>query len=173
MIHSQIPETIKPVPNKASLTRVCSPKSIPKMAVAANVVALVTGTANEIGASLMRAKKVAEADRFIKNGSEYCQNKKSLTQLSNETKIFRRRLGGFDCGAEDDLIVWSQRSAPRRIRAFVAPQTKPTATILSMSPIIRSINQLIGLLICLSLLSTSMLFGEACFGCQVKRSGKA
>lgn len=54
---------------------------IPNTAVAAKVVALVTGTATEIGESLKIAKKVAEAERFIKNGRVYCQMKRSLSHF--------------------------------------------------------------------------------------------
>ena len=53
---------MKPVPNKARPIRVFSPNRIPNTSVAAKVVALVMGTAREIGALLKRAKKVADAD---------------------------------------------------------------------------------------------------------------
>lgn len=130
-----MPKRIKAVPNKAKARWVCSPKSNPNTAVAANVVALVTGTASEIGVWLSMAKKVAEAERFTKKGIVYCQIERSLSQLLTEvTSLWRAALG---CAwAEEDLRAWSHRRAPRRIRALVAPQTRPTAIIFSMSPTI-------------------------------------
>jgi hypothetical protein len=53
--------------------------SNPKTAVAANVVALVMGTV-----WLRMAKKVAEAERFIKKGIECCQIERRVSQLLNE-----------------------------------------------------------------------------------------
>lgn len=130
-----MPKTIKAVPNKAKARWVCSPKSNPNTAVAANVVALVTGTASEIGVWLSMAKKVAEAERFTKKGIVYCQIERSLSQFLTEvTSLWRAALG---CAwAEGDLRAWSHRRAPRRIRALVAPQTRPTAIIFSTSPTI-------------------------------------
>lgn len=78
---TKTPTRIRKVPNKAIKPFISSPKSIPTKAVAAKVVALVTGTAKEIGVSLKLAKKVAEADKFSKNGTEYCQVSKRLSQL--------------------------------------------------------------------------------------------
>ncbi|CAL1359617.1 unnamed protein product [Linum trigynum] len=77
---------MKPVPIKANPIRVSSPSIIP--AVAAKVVALVTGTASEIGASLKRAKKVADAERLIKKGIEYCQNSRRLIAVPSEETSF-------------------------------------------------------------------------------------
>ena len=133
-----MPKTIKPVPNKAKPKWVCSPNSNPKTAVAANVVALVTGTAREIGVWLRMAKKVAEAERFTEKGIVYCQIDRSFSQLFRDVmSLFW--WGVFGCGGEmDDLRAWSHRMAPRRIRALVAPQTSPTAIIFSMSPTILS-----------------------------------
>ncbi|KAG6428663.1 hypothetical protein SASPL_112916 [Salvia splendens] len=123
MIEIHTPNTMRQVPNSASPTRVSSPRMIPKTAVAAKVVALVTGTATEIGESLNIAKKVAEADRFTTNGRVYCQIKRSLSHLWSR--------GVFVWGA--DLSAWSHKIAPLRMRALVAPQTSPTATIFSTS----------------------------------------
>lgn len=132
-IQSQTPRTIRPVPSKACPTRVFSPNSNPKTAVAANVVALVTGTAREMGVWLRMAKKVAEAERFIKKGTEYCQIERRVSQFLSEAMSL---LWGGACGGlEVDLRASSQSSAPRRMMALVAPQTRPTATIFSTSPI--------------------------------------
>lgn len=76
MIQIQTPKTMKKVPKRAKEIRVSSPRIIAETAVAAKVVAFVTGTAKEIGLSLNIAKKVAEADKFIKKGTEYCQVKR-------------------------------------------------------------------------------------------------
>lgn len=81
IIQIQTPRTIRKVPNKANHTRVSSPKSMADTAVAANVVALVTGTASDMGVSLKMAKKVAEADKFIKKGMEYCHVRRRLSQF--------------------------------------------------------------------------------------------
>ena len=131
-------QTIKPVPYRARPTRVSSPSRIPNTAVAANVVALVTGTASEIGAWLKIAKKVADAERLMKKGSEYCQKKSRVSQLDKEFRIFWWSLLGGLPGVGVDLRDCSQRSAPRRIAALVAPQIRPTANIFSTSPIIDS-----------------------------------
>lgn len=120
---------MRKVPNKANPTWVSSPRSIPKTAVAANVVALVTGTAKEMGVSLRIAKKVAEAVRFTINGKEYCQVSKRLSQFLSV--LMTGFWGVFGWGV--DLIFLSQMMAPLRIRALVAPQTRPTATIFSTS----------------------------------------
>ncbi|GLT98541.1 hypothetical protein SLE2022_160410 [Rubroshorea leprosula] len=135
-MQSQTPRTIKAVPNKARPTCVFSPSSIPKTAVAANVVAFVTGTASEIGASLNTAKKVADAVRLMMKGIEYCQKKRRVSQLERGLRIFCWSFRGGLGGGGADLRDWSQRSAPRRIAALVAPQIRPTATIFSTSPII-------------------------------------
>lgn len=132
----QTPRTIRRVPNKANPTRVSSPKSMADTAVAANVVALVTGTARDKGVSLKMAKKVAEADKFIKKGTEYCHVRRRSNQFFT---VARNRWwseeGLFGC-IEEDLNFWSQTSAPRRIIALVEPHTKPTAIIFSKSPTI-------------------------------------
>lgn len=135
--HSQIPNTIKLVPNKASPIWVSSPNKIPNAAVAAKVVALVTGTAREMGALLRREKNVAEAERLIRKGTEYCQKRRRLIQSRRAIMILRRiwRGGGGGDSVVDDFLL-SQARAPRRIRALVAPQTSPTATIFSMSSFI-------------------------------------
>ena len=80
-------------------------------AVAANVVALVTGTASEIGVWLRMTKKVAEAERLTKKGTEYCQMKRSLIQ-SLKTTMRRsngRRVGSFrrcfDYFFLDDVVM--------------------------------------------------------------------
>lgn len=131
--------TIEPVPSKAKSTRVSSPKSIPNTAVAANVVALVTGTARDMGVSLKMAKKIAEAERLSKKGREYCQNMRRLSQLLSEERSFWWNFGGDEREdeeeEEEDFRDWcSQRSAPRRIKALVAPHTRPMVIIFSMSP---------------------------------------
>jgi len=133
--------TIEPVPSKAKSTRVSSPKSIPNTAVAANVVALVTGTARDMGVSLKMAKKIAEAERLSKKGREYCQNMRRLSQLLSEERSFWWNFGGDEREDEEDEEEeedfrdwWSQRSAPRRIKALVAPHTRPMVIIFSMSP---------------------------------------
>ena len=125
---------MRPVPNKAWPTRVSSPNSIPNTAVAANVVALVTGTVREMGVWLRIAKKVTEAERFMKKGTVYCQIERRVSQFLREASILWR----WDCcgGVEVDLRAWSHKSAPRRMMALVAPHTRPTATIFSTSPII-------------------------------------
>lgn len=74
------------VPNNVKPTRFSSPSSIPKTAVAAKVVAFVTGTAKEIGVSFRVAKKVADAERFSINGKEYCQVSKRLNQFLRVSK---------------------------------------------------------------------------------------
>ncbi|CAN6564377.1 unnamed protein product [Malus baccata var. baccata] len=133
-----MPKTIKAVPNIARPRWVCSPKSKPNTAVAANVVALVTGTASEIGVWLSMAKKVAEAERLTKKGTVYCQIARSLSQLVREARSLWWIGPGWAraWAEEEDLRAWSQRRAPRRIRALVAPQTRPTPIIFSTSPII-------------------------------------
>lgn len=72
MTQSQTPKTIIRVPKRAYPGFVSSPKSIPTTAVATNVVALVTGTAREMGVCPKMAKKEAEAERLSNRGSEYC-----------------------------------------------------------------------------------------------------
>lgn len=135
VIQSQTPRTIKSVPKKAKPRWVSSPKSTPNTAVAAKVVALVTGTVSEIGVSLRMEKKVADAERFIKNGTVYCQIERSFDQFRNDIRSRANALmAGSGCGA--DLRAWSQRIAPRRIIALVAPHTSPTAIIFSLSPTI-------------------------------------
>lgn len=138
IIQIQIPRTIRRVPNKAKPTRVSSPKSMAATAVAANVVALVTGTASDIGVSLKMAKKVADADKFIKKGTEYCHVRRRLSQFlqaaSSRWWSGEGLFGGEE--EEEDLSFWPQMSAPRRIMALVEPHTKPTAIIFSTSPII-------------------------------------
>ncbi|KAL0410630.1 UNVERIFIED_CONTAM: hypothetical protein Slati_3652700 [Sesamum latifolium] len=94
---------------------------IANTAVAAKVVALVTGTAKDMGVSLKMAKKVAEAERLIRKGTVYCQIKRRLNHFLS---VFVRGV---------DLRAWSHMTAPLRMRAFVAPQTRPTATIFSTS----------------------------------------
>lgn len=131
-MQSHTPNPIRAVPNRAYPTRVSSPRSIPKTAVAAKVVALVTGTASDIGASLRMAKKVAEAVRLTKKGTVYCQIERSLSHRRKEERsLFEERVA-----LEEDLRAWSQRRAPRRISALVAPHAIPIATIFSTSPII-------------------------------------
>jgi len=104
---------------------------MPKMAVAAKVVALVTGTASESGASERMAKKVAEAERLMRKGMEYCQMERSLNQFPREMRIFWP-MDDCGCGFAEDLRASSQRSAPRRMIALVAPHTIPTAIIFSI-----------------------------------------
>ncbi|KAJ1437978.1 hypothetical protein SESBI_03408 [Sesbania bispinosa] len=104
---------------------------MPKRAVAAKVVALVTGTARERGASERMAKKVAEAERLMRKGTEYCQIQRSLNQLRREKRNFWLRVE-CGCGFGEDFRASSQRSAPRRMIAFVAPHIKPTAIIFSI-----------------------------------------
>ncbi|KAL4284608.1 hypothetical protein GQ457_16G002800 [Hibiscus cannabinus] len=82
------------------------------------------------------AKKVAEAERLIKKGIEYCQNKRRVSQSDKDLRIFCSSLRGGWPLAGVDLRYWSQRSAPRRMAALVAPQIRPTANIFSTSPII-------------------------------------
>lgn len=127
-MQSHTPKPMRAVPNRAYPTRVSSPRSIPNTAVAAKVVALVTGTASDIGALLRMAKKVAEAVRLSKKGRVYCQIERSLSHRRREERNLVE--------LEEELRAWSQRRAPRRIRALVAPQTRPIATIFSTSPII-------------------------------------
>ncbi|KAJ4708486.1 hypothetical protein OWV82_018425, partial [Melia azedarach] len=81
------------------------------------------------------AKKVAEAERFSKKGSEYCQIKRRPSQFFKEEKSFWWSLRGLG-RMERFLRARSQMSAPRRISALVAPQTRPTAIIFSTSPVI-------------------------------------
>lgn len=132
MMQSQTPRTMRAVPSRAWPRRVSSPRITPKTAVAANVVALVTGTVREIGVWLRMAKKLAEAEILMRNGTVYCQINSRFTQFLIEATSFWRRLDG---GLEDatDRSWRSQRTAPRRISALVAPQTRPTATIFSAS----------------------------------------
>jgi hypothetical protein len=54
------------------------------------VVALVTGTTSERGASERMEKKVAEreTERLMMKGIAYCQMERSLRQLRREKKIF-------------------------------------------------------------------------------------
>lgn len=76
-------------------------------------------------------KKVADADKLMMNGTEYCQISKMLNQSD---KVLRSGfLWGFDGGFE--------MRAPLRIKALVAPQIRPTVSIFSMSPIIWQSNQ--------------------------------
>ena len=107
--------TIEPVPSNAKSTRVSSPKSIPDTAVAANVVALVTGTARDIGVSLKMAKKIAEAERLSKKGREYCQNKRRLSQLLTEERSFWWNFGGDEREdeEEEDFRDWWSREVHR------------------------------------------------------------
>ncbi|KAI4376593.1 hypothetical protein MLD38_014339 [Melastoma candidum] len=107
-----------------------SPRATPATAVAANVVALVIGTASEIGASRSRAKKATEADRLTRNGTEYCQNRRRSRQFFTEPTSFRRRVPPSAEDAAEDPWDWDQRIVPRRIRALVVPQISPTAIIL-------------------------------------------
>ncbi|KAG5593031.1 hypothetical protein H5410_043545 [Solanum commersonii] len=90
----------------------------PKTAVAAKVVALVTGIAKEIGVSLRMAKNVADADKFRTNGKEYCHINFSLNQFLRVVMILC--WGVFGCG--NDLMASSHLIAPFRIKAFVAPK---------------------------------------------------
>ena len=83
-VQSQTPRTMRAVPNKAWAKRVSSPKSIPNTAVAAKVMALVTGTVREMGVWLRITKKVAEAERFMKKGMEYCQIERRVNQFLRE-----------------------------------------------------------------------------------------
>lgn len=129
-----MPRTIRAVPKKVRGRWVGSPRRVPKRAVAAKVVALVTGTARERGASERMAKKVAEAERLMRKGMEYCQMERSFSQLRREKRIFWHR-DEFDCGCgvfAEVLRASSQRSAPRRMIAFVAPHITPTAIIFSI-----------------------------------------
>lgn len=133
-MHKQMPRTIRAVPKKVRGRWVGSPRRVPKRAVAAKVVALVTGTARERGASERMAKKVAEAERLMRKGMEYCQMERSFSQLRREKRIFWHR-DEFDCGCgvfAEVLRASSQRSAPRRMIAFVAPHITPTAIIFSI-----------------------------------------
>jgi hypothetical protein len=79
---------IRAVPKKVRGRLVGSPRRVAKRAVEANVVALVTGTASERGASERMEKKVAEAERLMMKGIEYCQMDRSLSQLRREKRIF-------------------------------------------------------------------------------------
>lgn len=132
-IQIQTPIVIKRVPNNAYKTRVSSPKSIAETAVAANVVALVTGTAREMGLLLKIAKKVAEADRFSKKGMEYCQINSRLSQFLNEASSRWCIVEAWGWWVTEDLSLLSQIRAPRRMIAFVAPHTRPIAIIFSTS----------------------------------------
>lgn len=123
---------MRAVPKKARGRLVCSPRSVAKTAVEAKVVALVTGTARERGASERMEKKVAEAERLTRKGMEYCQIERSLIQLRREDKIFWERFVDCGFGCEEDLRASSQRRAPRRMIAFVAPHIMPTAIIFSI-----------------------------------------
>ncbi|EEF48212.1 conserved hypothetical protein [Ricinus communis] len=92
-----------------------------------------------MGALLKRAKKVAEAERLSKKGTEYCQNKSRLNMLlSKDRSLF---LLSFGDGGE--WTFWSHSRAPRRINALVDPQIRPTATIFSISLAIRDLLQVI------------------------------
>lgn len=130
-VQSQTPRTMRAVPNKAWAKRVSSPKSIPNTAVAAKVMALVTGTVREMGVWLRITKKVAEAERFMKKGMEYCQIERRVNQFLREESNLC-----WGDGVGVDLRAWSHKRAPRRMMALVAPHTRPTATIFSTSPII-------------------------------------
>lgn len=70
--HSQTPAMIKKVPATETPTLAFSPKIAAVMAVAAKVLPLVTGTATEMGASPRMWKNAAEAERLMRNGTEYC-----------------------------------------------------------------------------------------------------
>lgn len=102
--------------------------------------AFVTGTVKEMGVCPRIAKKVAEAERLIKKGTEYCQIERRVSQFLREARNLWWSLDGWASGGglEEDSRAWSQMSAPRRMMALVAPQTRPTATIFSTSPIILS-----------------------------------
>ncbi|QHO57102.1 uncharacterized protein DS421_3g79410 [Arachis hypogaea] len=108
---------------------------MPKTAVAAKVVALVTGTARESGACERMAKKVREAERLTRKGMEYCQIHRSLNQLRRDNSALWYSLA-LGSALDVDFTAWSHRTAPRRMIAFVAPHTKPTAIIFSTSPTI-------------------------------------
>ncbi|CAL9766676.1 unnamed protein product, partial [Musa acuminata subsp. burmannicoides] len=130
----QTPKTIRAVPKKVRPTRISSPRIIAATAVAANVVAFVTGTATEMGAPPSMWKKAAEADRLIRKGTEYCHVRRRSIHLRTWP---RRRPRGRWPGVRDRS--WSFRSqtrAPRRMTALVAPHTIPTAIIFSTSPAI-------------------------------------
>lgn len=137
MIHKQMPMMMRAVAKKVRGRLDCSPRRVAKRAVEAKVVALVTGTARERGASERMEKKVAEAERLMRKGMEYCQIERSLSQLLRESEIFWERFVEGGCGCFEDLRASSQRSAPRRMTAFVAPHTMPTAIIFSIfTPIV-------------------------------------
>lgn len=149
MMQSHNPITMRAVPSRAWPRRVSSPRMTPKTAVAANVVAFVTGTVREMGVWLRIAKKVAEAEMFMRNGTVYCQINSRFTHFLIQATSFWRRFDGADEGATD--CSWrSHSTAPRRISALVAPQTRPTATIFSasatiigrpfLSPLVESVN---------------------------------
>ncbi|PWA97205.1 hypothetical protein CTI12_AA031910 [Artemisia annua] len=72
-------------------------------------------------------KKVAEADKLMMNGTEYCQISKMWNQSD---KVLR---SGLLWVFEEDGFV--EMRAPLRIKALVAPQIRPTVSIFSMSPI--------------------------------------
>jgi hypothetical protein len=81
---------IRAVPKKVRGRLVGSPTRVAKRPVEANVVALVTGTTSERGASERMEKKVAETEteRLMMKGIAYCQMERSLRQLRRENKIF-------------------------------------------------------------------------------------
>jgi len=83
-------------------------------------------------ASERMAKKVAEAERLMRKGMEYCQMERSLNQFPREMRTFWL-IGEWGCGFAEDFRASSQRSAPRRMIALVAPHTIPTAIIFSIS----------------------------------------
>uniref|UniRef100_A0A0E0KZD0 Uncharacterized protein n=1 Tax=Oryza punctata TaxID=4537 RepID=A0A0E0KZD0_ORYPU len=127
-MQTQTPRMMSVVPSAAGAACVPSPRRAAATAVAAKVVALVTGTAMEIGAAPRRLKKAADAERLTANGTEYCHVRRSSTHRRN-TPVTEEEVE-----VERERRRWSQTSAPRRIRALVAPHTRPTATMLAASP---------------------------------------
>lgn len=123
-MQTQTPRTMSAVPSTAGAGRTRSPRSAAETAVAAKVTALVTGTATEMGAAPRSAKKAADAHRLAANGAEYCHVRR---------RAAHRRMTLREEG--DARARRSQTSAPRRISAFVAPHTRPTATMLAASPL--------------------------------------
>lgn len=126
-MQTQTPRTMSAVPSAAGAARVPSPRRAAATAVAAKVVAFVTGTATEIGAAPRRLKKAADAARLTANGAEYCHVRRSSAHRRS-TPVTEEEVAGRE------RRRWSQTSAPRRIRALVVPHTRPTATMLAASP---------------------------------------
>ncbi|CAJ2676243.1 unnamed protein product [Trifolium pratense] len=79
---------MRAVPKKVRGRLVGSPRRVANRAVEAKVVALVTGTARERGASERMEKKVAEAERLMMKGIEYCQMERSMSHLRTQKMIF-------------------------------------------------------------------------------------